>query len=179
MMKRYKPPNIKKTLESTEIISLAKDLNELPLQKRKYIKHKKINKNIADDNTIIKTEAKKRGRKKGRTKKTIDLTFKPDEVLDYIIRNYPHIGIERIRDKVINGLNEMKIMGDNPYLLYKFTYEGTKYYYDDKNAIFNTDSKIVGYFIKQPDGNNKMYPILKKNKDTRTFQEVINSIENK
>lgn len=154
-------------------------ITEAPRQKRKYTKRKKVEQNIADDDTVIKPEAKKRGRKRGRKKKDQELTFKSEEVLDYMIRNYPHMGIERIRDKVIDGLKIMKELGDNPYLLYKFSHDDNTYYYDDKNAILNTDGKIVGYFIKQEDGSNKMFSITQKNKDIRTFDQVIDSIEKK
>lgn len=155
------------------------NLAEAPRQKRKYTKRKKVEQNVAEDDTVIKPEAKKRGRKRGRKKKDQELTFKSEEVLDYMIRNYPHMGIERIREKVNDGLKVMKELGDNPYLLYKFPHDGNTYYYDDKNAILNTDGKIVGYFIKQENGTNKMFSIQQKNKDTRTFAEVIESIEKK
>jgi hypothetical protein len=160
---------------------LDDDLNdeiiEAPRQKRKYTKRRKMEQNIADDETIIRHEAKKRGRKRGRKKKDQDQEFKPEDVLDYMIRNYPQMGIDRIRDKVIDGLKVMKELGDNPYLLYKFSHDGNTYYYDDKNAILNTDGSIVGYFVKQEDGSNKMFSILQKNKDMRTFAQVIDSIE--
>ena len=153
------------------------EITEAPRQKRKYTKRRKMEQNIADDETVIRHEAKKRGRKRGRKKKDQDQAFKPEDVLDYMVRNYPHMGIDRIRDKVIDGLKVMKELGDNPYLLYKFSHDGNTYYYDDKNAILNTDGSIVGYFVKQEDGTNKMFSILQKNKDTRTFDQVIDSIE--
>lgn len=170
----------KGTSKSKDVLDFM-DVNEVevPRQKRKYTKRKKVEQNIADDDTVIKPEAKKRGRKRGRKKKDQEITFKSEEVIDFMIRNYPRMGIERIRDKVIEGLKIMKELGDNPYLLYKFTYDDLVYYSDDKHAIFNTDGKIVGYFIRQEDGSNKMYQIQHKNKDTRSFEEVIQEIEKK
>ena len=150
-----------------------------PRQKRTYTKRTSLELKVTNDGKVIKSETKKRGRKRGRKKKNQDLTFTPEEVLDYMIRNYPHMGIERIREKVINGLKIMKELGNNPYLLYKFYHEGTAYYYDDKNAIIDADGKTVGYFIKQANGTNKMFTIQQKNKDYRTFAEVIESIEKK
>lgn len=146
--------------------------------KRKYTKRKITQCNTTEDGTIIKTEAKKRGRKRGRRTKEQDATFKPEEILDYIHRNYPLIGIDRIRDKVIDGLKVMRAFSDSPYLLYKFTYDNTIYYYDDNGAILNADGKLIGYFVKQSDGMNKMCMFTLKNKDTRNFQQVIDSIEN-
>jgi len=169
-----KSPPISKQQEDTNV---SGENNEPVRQKRKYTRRKPISYNKTDDDIIIKPEAKKRGRKRGRRKKESDILFTPQEVIDYIDRNYPLMGIDRIREKVIEGLKTMREFGDSPYLLYKFTYDDTVYYYDDKGAILNTDGQLVGYFILQTDGNNKMYMFKRKNKDTRTFQEVIDSIE--
>ena len=179
--KRFGKSILNQELDADELCNDALNIvNDIvPRQKRKYTKRKKLEQNIADDDTVIKPEAKKRGRKRGRKKKDQELIFKAEDVLDYMIRNYPYMGIERIRDKVIDGLKIMKELGDNPYLLYKFSHDGHIYYYDDNNAILNADGTIVGYFIKQEDGSNKMYSVNQKNKDTRTFAEVIVSIETK
>jgi len=146
--------------------------------KRKYTKRKLTQCNTTEDGTIIKTEAKKRGRKRGRRTKEQDATFKPEEILDYIHRNYPLMGIDRIRDKVIDGLKVMREFSNSPYILYKFTYDDTIHYYDDNGAILSADGKLVGYFVRQPDGMNKMCMFTRKNKDARSFQQVIDSIEN-
>lgn len=144
--------------------------------KRKYTRRKPVPPNKADDNTIIKPEQKKRGRKRGHKQDTSSL-FTAEEVIDYIHRNFPLMRIDRIRDKTIQGLKTMREFNDCPYLLYKFTHDNTIYYYDDKGAILNTDGKLSGLFVLQKDNTNKMYLFKRKNKDTRTFQEVINSIE--
>ena len=174
--KNKKIDNIMLDLEQDDINNIN-NINDAQRQKRKYIRKKKPEQNKADDGTIIKPEAKKRGRKRGRKKKEQELLLKPDEILAYMIRNFPYMGIEKIKDKVINGLQIMKDIGDNPYLLYKFIHEDKTYYYDDMNTILNADGQIVGFFIKQPDETNKMCMIDRKNRDIRTFQEVINEIE--
>lgn len=146
-------------------------------QKRKYTRKQNIQMK-AHDNTSIQPIAKKRGRKKG-IKDNKDSIFKPDEILDYMIRNFPEMGIERIKEKVLIGLKVMKDIEDNPYLLDKFIHNNVTYYYDDKNAIFNTDGKVIGFFIKQPNVDNdvKIYHI-ESNRDARTYEEIINFIEN-
>jgi hypothetical protein len=152
----------------------------LPRQKRQYIKRQKIEPKVGDDDMIIKPEAKKRGRKRGRKKRDQELLFKTEEVLDYMIRNYPQLGIDQIKNKIINGMIAMKQLGDTPYVLEKFTHtNGSVYYIDTKGAIFNTDAIIVGYFIKQSDGKEKMYLIEQKNRITESYDEIIKSIENK
>jgi hypothetical protein len=156
------------------------NLANLPRQKRKYTKRQKIEPKIGDDNMVIKPEAKKRGRKRGRKKRDQELLFKTEEVLDYMIRNYPQMGINQIRSKVIDGMISMKQLGDTPYVLEKFTHtNGSIYYIDTKGAIFNTDAIIVGYFVKQTDGKEKMYLIEQKNIISESYDEIINSIENK
>ena len=148
-------------------------------QKRKYTRRKPIAYNKTDDDKVIKPEAKKRGRKRGRKKRDMEILFTPQEVIEYIHRNYPLMGIDKISDKVVEGLRVMREFGDSPSLYYKFTYDDITYYYDDRNAILNADGQLVGHFIPQGDGNNKMYLFNRKNQDTRTFEEVIDWIENR
>lgn len=145
--------------------------------KRKYTRRKPIEYNVDEDGEVIKTEGKKRGQKRGRKKKGLNMLFKPEEVLDYIDRNFPLIKIDRIREKVIDGMKAMREFGEFPYILYKFTHESAIHYYDDKGAVLNADGRLVGYFIKQPDGHNKLYMFEQKNKDNRSYQDVINQIE--
>jgi hypothetical protein len=145
--------------------------------KRKYTRRTPAPHIVAEDNTVIKPESKKRGRKRGRKKQEHDMLFKPEEILDYIQRNYPHVNIEKIRYKIIDGLKLMREFGERPYLLYKFEYDHTTYYYDDRGSILNTDGQLVGLFVKQSNDINKMFMFESKNKDRRTFQEVIDQIE--
>ena len=166
--------------DNNNLSDVQLNIENIPRQKRKYTKRQKIEPKIGDDNTIIKPEAKKRGRKRGRKKRDQEVLFKTEEILDYMIRNYPHMGIDQIKTQVIEGLIAMKQIGDTPYVLEKFTHtDGSIYYTDTKGAIFNTDALIVGYFIKQPDGKEKMYLIEQKNKIIKSYDEIIKSIENK
>ncbi|VBB17974.1 hypothetical protein YASMINEVIRUS_437 [Yasminevirus sp. GU-2018] len=157
----------------------SKNEEEPVRQKRKYTRRKPVEQNKADDGTVIKPEAKKRGRKRGRKKKDQDMLFKPEEVIDYVHRNFPLMGIDRIREKVMEGLKKMREFGDNPYLLYKFTYNANTYYYDDKGAILNEDGQMVGVFIKQDDGFNKMYMFARKKDNTLTHSEVLEALKKK
>lgn len=150
---------------------------EAQKKRREQERQKKKNNMVAADDTVIKQEPKKRGRKSGRKKTDQEFLLKPEKVLEYMIRNYPSLGIDKIRDQIIIGLKEMKTIEEEPYRLYKFRYNGNDYYCDEKFAIYNTDAKVVGYFVKRPNDSKKMYMIDSKDKDTRTFQEVIDSIE--
>lgn len=145
--------------------------------KRKYTRRKKPEELKTDDNTIIKPEAKKRGRKRGRRKKEQELMMKPEEVMDYMIRNFPDMKLEKIKYKVVSGLKLMKELGENRYVLDKFTYNDESYYYDDKNTILNADAKFVGYFIDQDDGTKKIYFLKPKGRDERNFEQIIAEIE--
>jgi hypothetical protein len=187
-MPRGRPPKNKTLDKNAKVVKITTkgalnpsqlDENGEPVvrQKRKYTRRATPVVNTGEDGTIINPEAKKRGRKRGRKKKNQDMLFKPEEVVDFIHRNYPLMGIDKIRDKIIEGMKIMKEFGENPYLLYKFTYNGQTYYNDDRGAILNADGRIVGYFVTQDDGTNKMYMIDREGKDTRTYDEVIKDIE--
>lgn len=140
--------------------------------KRKYTK-RKPKENIQKKYVQI---PKKRGRKRGRKRKDQDLIMKPEEILDYMIRNYPRMGIEHIKDDVIRGIKKMKEMGNSPYVLDRFMYEDNIYYEDDKGAILNSDAVLVGYFIEQ-NGQKNIYMFKNKDDDNRTYEEIIRSIE--
>jgi hypothetical protein len=158
-----------------------------PRQKRKYTRRKHLKNILSGDGTNTNgselkeeeksknVQPKQRGRKRGRKSKNQEVLFKPEEVVDYIIRNYPNIGIDKIRDKLIDGLKIMKDVKNNPYLLYKFPYKGTTYYYDDNDAILNSDGILIGYFIKQHNGSKKMYMFEKKY--TINFEKIIEAVE--
>ena len=60
----------------------------------------------------------------------------------------------------------------------KFVHNGNTYWYDAKDAVLNMDAQIVGYFINQPDGSKMIYMFRHDNDDNRTYDEVIEEIEN-
>jgi hypothetical protein len=182
---------------STKDLTERQDVEKI-LKKSKELKESKESKETSIVNDMIKTESNTstkpgysidsrqcntteiksqqnhhRGRKRGRKSKNQEILFKPEEVMDYVARNYPDIGIDRIRNKVVNGLKVMKNIKNNPYLLYKFPYKNVTYYYDDNGAILNTDGVLIGYFIHRGGGIKKMYMFDQKNKDTRTVDEII------
>jgi hypothetical protein len=122
------------------------------------------------------SDVKKRGRKKGRGRKD-ELDFKPEAVIDYMIRNFPYMGIEKIKHRVLDGLKTKRNMNDTPYMLCKFSHNGANHYHDDYGTILNADCMVVGYLVKNDDGSEKKYMIDIKKKDTRSYQEVIDQIE--
>lgn len=142
--------------------------------KRKYVRNKKERK-ITSDGNVIKSTPKKRGRKKGKNKK--DELMKPEDVLDYMIRNFPNMEIEKIRNKVLDGLKNKKKMEDEPYILDKFPLNGKSYYYDDNGIVFDIDANIVGFFVSHDNGTKKLYMINDDN-NNMTYDEIIASIEN-
>lgn len=123
----------------------------------------------------IKIEGKKRGRKRGRKKKEDEI--KPEDVIDYMIRNFPRMGIEKIKDRVLNGLKTKKLMDETPYTLDKILHNGIYYYQDAYGTILNADGIIVGYSVKNDDESESKYMIDLDKKDTRSYQEVIDHIE--
>lgn len=179
---KYKK-HIKNNDETNTIIDTDKDDATLNIrQKRKYVKKgqkdpKEINKTC--DNIEIKQEGKRRGRKRGRKKKDSEFMFKPEFIMDYVIRNFPKMDMDKIKDKVISGLMLMKKYDSNPYLLTKISYDGNIYYKDDRHTVFNPDGQIIGYLIKQDDNSNKLYLINDTTIDTRSYEEIMDFIMNK
>jgi hypothetical protein len=144
--------------------------------KRKYTR--KINSEVKIENVMTnKPEIKKRGRKRGRKKKEQDLMLKPEVILDYMIKSFPSMKIEKIKDKVISGLMLKRNLDNDPYILDKIIHDGIPYYYDIKNAVYDIEGQIVGYLIDQTGGIKKLYMIKSSNEDDRSFDEVVNDIK--
>ena len=167
-MSRGRPP--KNRQNDSTFYKITTRNSDIP--KRKYTKREPAIVHKTEDGNDVIQEAKKRGRKRGRKKKDLDSLYKPEEVLDFIIRNYPMCNVGIIKDKIIKGLARMREFGDRPNLLYRITYDGKTYYYDDHGTIYNTDGATAGVFVKVPEGYNKMY-LFQRNKPTRTPEDVI------
>lgn len=151
--------------------------NDTIKKKRKYTKKPKVGQRLTNDGKVIKTEAKKRGRKKGRMKKK-DLTMKPEEVLDYMIRNYPGMKIECIKDKVVNGLKLKNRLYNEPYVLDKFKLNGKNYYYDDYGSVIDSDATLVGYFLDKEDGTKQLYMLNDITEEDELFNDIYKKINN-
>jgi hypothetical protein len=146
-------------------------------EKRQYSKRAgKTEQPVDHTNDIMDTEIVKKGRKRGRKKKDSIVQHTPEEIIDYMIRNFPHMKIDQIKEKTLNGLKIMKEMGDNPYILTKFIHQNKVYYYDDQNAVLNPDGILVGFVIRRYDATNRIY-FIDNQQTKQTYQEVIAMIE--
>ena len=106
------------------------------------IKHKRAYKKRIKNEPVIK-QPKKRGRKIGK-KEYIQL-YKPNEILDYIQRNYPALGVDKIKTKLLNAIVNEKTLEKKTYILTPFIYNNTTYYYDEYNSILNTSGSLIGF----------------------------------
>lgn len=131
-----------------------------------------------DNNIVIKREAKKRGRKKGKRKKDDKFLIRPVDVIDYIHSCWPQLEINLIKDKVIKGIRKEKEKGKEYYVLDKFIYKNNIYWVDNRNTILDNDANFVAIFIDNDNGSKQIYFIEPKNTDNRTYDEVIKNIEN-
>jgi len=146
-------------------------------EKRQYSKRAgKTEQPVDHTNDIMDTEIVKKGRKRGRKKKDSIVQHTPEEIIDYMIRNFPHMKIDQIKEKTLNGLKIMKEMGDNPYILTKFIHQNKVYYYDDRNAVLNPDGMLVGFVIRRSDATNRIY-FIDNQQTKQSYQEVIDMIE--
>lgn len=115
---------------------------------------------------------KKRGRKPGKTmkKKPGELDYNPEYVIDFMIKSYPYMEIDKIKTKVLSDLKRKKEFYNHPNLLTKIRYEGNIYHYDSLGVVYDAECNHIGYLI-----DKKVYPV---NIQIKSFESVINSIEN-
>ena len=97
---------------------------------------------------------KKRGRKIEPKKYEIN-DMKPNEVLDFSIKNYPQMGIEKLKDKILTEMFETK--NNNNDILIKFSHDDTYYYYDNNtNDVFNQNGTKIGTMITDSKGEKQL-----------------------
>lgn len=96
-----------------------------------------------DAKTPAKTPAKPRG-KKG---KMATLMMKPEEVIDFMIRNYPSMNIELIRESVLDSLRNREDNEERLNVLEEITIDDEQYYYDGRGNIINCDTNMCGFVI--------------------------------
>ena len=131
-----------------------------------------------DNNIIIKREAKKRGRKKGKRKQDDKFLMKPEDTIDYLASCWPKLGIINIKNKVVSGMKIEKEKGTDNYVLDKYIHNDNIYWIDNKNTVLDNNAKFVGFIIDNNDGTKNICFIESSN-DNRTYKKVINDIENK
>lgn len=90
---------------------------------------------------IVKSEPKRRGRKR----KNHEQVITPEFVVDYIIFNYPFIGLNKIRDKVLNEIKNHDPSHKIRYILDVFDHNDNKYYRDMYGNILDNNAKHVGH----------------------------------
>ena len=86
-------------------------------------------------------------KKRSRKKKNQELLLKPEDILDYIDRNYPKLQINKIRNSVIEGLKNRDQNVEQTYVLDEVLVSGETYYCDPDGNILNNDAHICGYVI--------------------------------
>lgn len=97
----------------------------------------------------IKKNSKKAKKPKprGRKKKAQEHMIKPEEVLEYMIRNYPKLHIDKIKDSVIEGLKNRDVYAERLYVLDDIVINGDVYFCDPCGNILNDDAQICGFVI--------------------------------
>ncbi len=137
-------------------------------RKRKYTKK---NRDVQVKNNQSITE-KRRGRKK----KDNQQCFRPDYVIDFMIRNYPLMGIEKIRENVLIALKTCDGTHLPQYVLDVMEYDNKKYYYDKYGCILDTNGQLVGHSMTI---NNELciYMYSSHYKEMEEIMSVIESID--
>ena len=168
---------------------------------KKVIKEKKL---PPTNNQVGEIQEKKAAppKKRGRKKKNQELLLKPEEVLDYIHRNYPKLGIDKIRDIVVDGLKNRDQNTEHAYVFDEIVVAEETYFCDDSGNILNDDAHICGYIIdsdtssddqeeNQNDGSksyrkgrtqdkkNVRVQMFYSESDNRTFKQVMDDIRSR
>lgn len=160
----------------------------------KVIKEKKL----PDSHNQVGEIKKKKAippKRRGRKKKNQELLMKPEDVLDFIDRNYPKLGIKKIKKSIIEGLENRDQNIRQTYVLDEIIIAGEVYYCDSEGNILNDDARLCGFIVdSDTDSNEKKYKykMYKKAKtqdrknvqvqmfyadaDDRTYKQVIGTI---
>ena len=103
--------------------------------KRKYVKH------------AIKSTEKKRGRKR----KEVEYNRTPEDIIDFIIKSYPYIGLDKVKENILVALKANPHKQHIAYVLDTIEYNGKKYYYDMHGNILDANAQHVGHCEKKND----------------------------
>jgi len=125
-------------LDESNIINLNKTLEIKPEKKKRGRKQKK-------------DKIKKKPGKRGRKKKDHEYVLKPENVLDYICRNYPHLGVGRVKENILIALKINKGHEISNYVFDCLQYKGIRYYYDHFGNVINNRAEQVGIYINNDD----------------------------
>ena len=184
-----------KTANTTKASKTAKASNTLPVKPEKNVTKSESseNKKVGDAQTeIVKPRrstksTKPNQKKRGRKKKNPESDCKPEDVLDYIQRNYPGIEIEKIRDSVIEGMKKGNNKQERMFALDEIKISGETYYCDTDGNILNSDAKLCGFFndpndiekngvICETQDGQVRATLFNSKSDDRTFKQVMMDI---
>jgi hypothetical protein len=127
---------------------LSKPTNDLGNKKRHYTKRKNVDVSVDKANKQSNQNKQIDVKRRGRKKKDMEQHLNPEQVLDFIIRNYPHFGINRIRDQILVSLKTYNGVFTKSYVLDIIWYQGVKYYYDRFGNILDQEAQNVGQYIE-------------------------------
>lgn len=102
-------------------------------------------------------QKKKVVNKRGRKKKELEL--KPEEIIDYIIHNYPQFGLITIRDKLLATFKMLKFNITIPNYVVNIIEHNNKIYYVDDygNVMQDNVNNLVGQYVHFDDGTSQIY----------------------
>lgn len=137
-------------------------------------------------------------KKRGRKRQVSDALMKPEDVLNYIDRNYPKLGISKIKEDILNGLKNRDQNAEHVYVLDEIKIANEIYYCDPDGNILNDDARICGFVVGSDSDNsgdekaNNTHKTYKKahtqdkkklrvqmfyaDTDDRTYKQIMDSI---
>lgn len=134
------------------------------------------------------------GAKKG---KITAMVMRPEEVIDFMIRNYPMMHIELIKDSVLERLRDKEDNEERLKVLEVINIDGQKYYHDGRGNIVNCDIEMCGFVTGEAtrsdtkenlkskpyrvgiteDKKNLRVQMFSYERDTRTLKQVLREFD--
>lgn len=107
---------------------------------------------------LIKNEKTEPPKKRGRKKRTPSNLMKPEDVINYMIRTYPKMQLDKIKDDVLNGLKKSTTAMERLYVLDELIVGDDIYYCDSGGTVLNDDAHICGFVIDSESEDSSKKP---------------------
>jgi hypothetical protein len=103
---------------------------------------------------LIKNDSTEPPKKRGRKKRTPSNLMKPEDVIDYMIRTYPKMKLDKIKDHVLTGLIKRNTEMERLYVLDELIVGEHTYFCDSDGTVLNDDAQICGFLTDSLESND-------------------------
>jgi hypothetical protein len=96
---------------------------------------------------LIENDSTEPPKKRGRKKRTPSNLMKPEDVIDYMIRTYPKMQLDKIKNHILTGLIKRNTEMERLYVLDELIVGEYTYFCDSGGTVLNDDAQICGFVI--------------------------------